>query len=370
MPIQTAADSISNSQGSPFGFKNRIINGAMVIDQRNAGASGTANNNYTLDRWEYFGSQASKGTWQQNAGSVTPPPGFTNYLGFTSSSAYTVGASESFAFTQHIEGYNIADLDWGKSTAKTVTLSFWVRSSLTGTFGGSINPTGNTRGYPYTYTINSANTWEYKTVTIPGDTTGTWGTDNGRGIALRFNLGAGATYSATGNAWTETDNIFNATGATSVVGTNGATWYITGVQFEKGSQATAFDWRPYTTELQLCYRYNYVYYRRGASGDSNLALPGAGSYYSSTTCYTNIQFPVTMRTTPSLTTPDRTGAYCFPSAGASPVAPTVTLGHQFYNGCFITGTTTTSSTAGFVSNSFIASNNWVDGDYLGFSAEL
>lgn len=255
MPIQTAADSISNSQGSPFGFKNRIINGAMVIDQRNAGASGTANNNYTLDRWEYFGSQASKGTWQQNGGAVTPPDGFKNYLGFTSSSAYTVGAAESFAFTQHIEGSNVADLAWGTANAKTVTLSFWVRSSLTGTFGGSINPTGNIRAYPYTYTINAANTWEYKTVTIPGDTTGTWATDNGRGIALRFNLGAGATYSATGNAWTETDNIFNATGATSVVGTNGATWYVTGVQFEKGSQATAFDYRDYGRELILCQRY-------------------------------------------------------------------------------------------------------------------
>ena len=300
MPIQTAADSISNSQGSPFGFKNRIINGAMVIDQRNAGASGTANNNYTLDRWEYFGSQASKGTWQQNAGSVTPPPGFTNYLGFTSSSAYTVGAAESFAFTQHIEGLNVADLAWGTANAKTVTLSFWVRSSLTGTFGGSINPTGNTRGYPYTYTINSANTWEYKTVTIPGDTTGTWGTDNGRGIALRFNLGAGATYSATGNAWTETDNIFNATGATSVVATNGATWYVTGVQLEKGSQATAFDYRPFTTELALAQRYYQQINGNSFVGTAAYGMIGSGIVYTSTQADISIPLKVSMRATPTI----------------------------------------------------------------------
>jgi hypothetical protein len=255
MPIQTAIDSISNSQGSPFGFKNRIINGGMVIDQRNAGASLTVTASaFTVDRWEAIVTQSSKFTVQQNAGSVTPPVGFRNYLGVTSTSAYSVVSSDFFAIRQKIEGFNIADLDWGTANAQTVTLSFWVRSSLTGTFGGSLYNSDGSRSYPFTYTINSANTWEYETITIAGDTTGTWGAGNGAGIQVNFGLGVGSTYNGTAGSWVSAFDI-SATGATSVVGTNGATFYITGVQLEKGSTATAFDYRPFGTELQLCQRY-------------------------------------------------------------------------------------------------------------------
>ena len=258
MPIQTAADSISNSQGSPFGFKNRIINGAMVIDQRNAGASVTVTDAfppaYSMDRFYVYGSVTSKFTAQQNAGSVTPPTGFTNYLGLTSLSAYSLGSSENFLFGQYIEGFNVADLDFGKATAKTITLSFWVRSSLTGTFGGSLINSASNRSYVFSYTISAANTWEQKSITIAGDTTGTWLTNNGVGLALNFSIGSGSTFSTTAGSWV-TGNFLNVTGATSVVGTNGATFYITGVQLEKGTQATAFDYRPYGAELQLCQRY-------------------------------------------------------------------------------------------------------------------
>ena len=236
------------------GFKNRIINGAMVIDQRNAGASGTASSAYPVDRWQYQASQASKVTWQQNAGSVTPPAGFTNYLGITSSSAYSVTSGDYFFLSQHIEGYNIADLGWGTANAKTVTLSFWVRSSLTGTFGGAIRAGGFDQSYPFTYTISSANTWEYKTITITGATSGTFGSTNGTGFQLDIGLGVGSTFSGTAGAWSGS-NLVSATGATSVVGTNGATFYITGVQLEVGSTATSFDYRPYGTEFQLCQRY-------------------------------------------------------------------------------------------------------------------
>jgi len=246
-----------------FGLKNRIINGAMVIDQRNAGASGTANA-YTVDRFIYQPSQASKGTWQQNAGSVTPPAGFINYLGFTSSSAYSVLTADFFRFAQPIEGYNIADLAWGTANAATITLSFWVRSSLTGTFGGCINNSDGSRSYPFTYTINSANTWEYETITIAGDTSGTWLTTNGIGIRLSLSLGTGATYSGTAGAWAAA-NYVSATGATSVVGTNGATFYITGVQLEKGSTATSFDYRPFGTELILAQRYFETTYPIGTA---------------------------------------------------------------------------------------------------------
>jgi hypothetical protein len=217
------------------GFKNRIINGAMVIDQRNAGAevNPAVTATYYLDRWVVISNAASKFKIGQNAGSVTPPAGFINYLGCTSLSAYTVGASESFNIQQRIEGLNVADLAWGTASASSVTLSFWVYSSLTGTFGGSLANSSDNRSYPYTYTISSANTWEQKTVTIAGDTSGTWLTTSGIGIRLRFSLGTGSTLSGTAGAWAGA-TYFSATGATSVVGTNGATFYVTGVQLEKG----------------------------------------------------------------------------------------------------------------------------------------
>jgi hypothetical protein len=246
---------------STFGFKNRIINGAMVIDQRNAGASVTAVNAvYTLDRWQSVSSAASKFSVQQNASAVTPPAGFKNYLGVTSLSAYSVGAGEVFGLLQPIEGFNTADLGFGAAGASTVTLSFWVRSSLTGTFGGSLSNSATNRSYPFTYTINAANTWEYETITIAGDTTGTWiGATNGTGLNVQFSLGTGTTLSGTAGAWAGTF-YGSATGAVSVVGTSGATFYITGVQLEKGSTATTFDYRPYGTELALAQRYCEAYY--------------------------------------------------------------------------------------------------------------
>jgi hypothetical protein len=254
----------ANAVTPSVNMKNRIINGGMVIDQRNAGASVTAgtSNPYTLDRWVSISSQDSKYTVQQNAGSVTPPVGFTNYLGITSSSAYTVGAAEQFLVRQQIEGYNIADLAWGTANAKTVTLSFWVRSSLTGTFGGGLYNSNGTRSYPFSYTISAANTWEYKSVTIAGDTSGTWQTTNSTGVSVGFGLGVGSSFSGTAGTWAGT-YYSSATGATSVVGTNGATFYITGVQLEVGSTATSFDYRPYGTELALCQRYYEKSYDQG-----------------------------------------------------------------------------------------------------------
>jgi hypothetical protein len=300
MAIQTAIDSINNSSGSPFGFKNRIINGAMVIDQRNAGASVTPTNGlFTLDRWRFFVSQSSKLTTQQNQGSVTPPAGFAKYLGITSSSAYSVGASDNFNLMTSFESSNVYDFAWGTASAATVTLSFWVRSSLTGTFGGAVRNWAYTRSYPFNYTISSANTWEYKTVTISGDTAGTWNMsgDNAGAIEVLWGLGVGSTYSGTAGSWAGA-NYLSATGATSVVGTNGATFYITGVQLEKGSAASAFDYRDYGRELAMCQRY----YQQvgGNTGDLNsIALRSyttSGSYVGN-----QYMFPVQMRTSPTMT---------------------------------------------------------------------
>ena len=281
----TTSDGVTSA--GTYGFKNRIINGAMVIDQRNAGASVTPTASaYTLDRWEAGLSVTSKFSVQR---STTAPSGFINSLLVTSTSAYTVGAGEIFVLTQFIEGYNVADMGFGTANASTFTLSFWVRSSLTGTFGGSLQNSGRTRSYPFTYTISSANTWEQKSITVTGDTTGTWLTDNGRGLNVIFSLGAGSTFSGTANAWA-TANYYSATSATSVVGTNGATFYLTGVQLEKGSTATSFDYRPYSAELAMCQRYyQLVSGFVCASGTSGL-----------TSCASSIMFKTEMRTSPSV----------------------------------------------------------------------
>jgi hypothetical protein len=290
-----------------FGMRNRIINGAMVIDQRNAGASVTASGAlYTLDRWKCGSSQSSKYTVQQNAGSVTPPVGFSNYLGITSSSAYSIGSGDYFFQEQDIEGFNTADLQWGTANAKTVTLSFWVRSSLTGTFGGALQNSAADRSYPFSYTISAANTWEQKSITVAGDTTGTWvGATNGVGIRLYYGIGVGSTYSGTAGSWAAT-NYVSATGATSVVGTNGATFYITGVQLEVGTQATSFEYRQYGTELALCQRYFETNYLGVA--------PGTASYAGNLSSYTGSNTVATVQPY---------GAICF--AVAKRALPTVTI---------------------------------------------
>ena len=294
-------------QGNASTMKNRIINGAMVIDQRNAGASvtPTTDGQYTLDRWGASISQTSKFSVQQNAGSVTPPIGFTNYLGATSLSAYSVLTNDYFLFQQKIEGYNVSDLGWGTANAKTVTLSFQVYSSLTGTFGGSLSNSAINRSYPFSYTVSSANTWEQKSITIAGDTSGTWLTTNGIGLRVILSLGAGSGQSGTAGSWAGAQYL-SATGATSVVGTSGATFYITGVQLEVGSSATGFEYRQYQQELALCQRY---------------ALPVFGSFTGfsngTTVVDCSMTFPVPMRTAPTAGSSSATVASCVTAGGAT-----------------------------------------------------
>ena len=290
----------SNLQSVAIG-KNKIINGAMVIDQRNAGASVTANDAvFVVDRFRYSASQTGKATSQQSS---TAPIGFTNSVLYTSSSAYSVTSTDYFLLSQRIEGYNIADLNWGTANAKTVTLSFWVQSSLTGTFGGAIQNNGSSRSYPFSYTIGAANTWTQISVVIPGDTSGTWLTTNGLGMIVWFGLGCGATYSGTAGAWASA-NYGSSTGATSVVGTNGATFYITGVQLEVGSSATGFEYENYTSLLQKCQRYFEMSFPQGTAPAN-----GVSNYYkfiaaglNGSTAYTNCGvFCVEKRSSPTMT---------------------------------------------------------------------
>ena len=280
----------SNMQ--PF---NRIINGAMTVDQRNAGAAVTpADTQYTLDRWVgRMYPNASKYTLQQNAGAVTPPVGFIKYLGVTSSSAYSVGAGDYYGIEQRIEGLNTGDLAWGTADAKTVTLSFWVRSSLTGGFGGNIRNLASDYSYPFAYSITSANTWEYKSVTIAGPTTGTWLTTNSIGLQVGFSLGTGSSGLGTADTWA---GAFRGapTGATSVVGTSGATFYITGVQLEAGSIASPFAHENYGDTLRKCQRYFQVY---GNGVDNSFAY----LQYSSTYRQINFTHSPLLRAAPTIT---------------------------------------------------------------------
>ena len=234
--------------------RNRIINGDMRIDQRNAGASVTLNGgeSYSTDRFACGDVTDGSFTAQQVSDA---PAGFINSLKCTITSADTSLTTNQSAYVyQTVEGLNIADLAWGTASATTITLSFWVKSSLTGTFGGALRNSAANRAYPFTYAISASNTWEQKTVTIAGDTSGTWLTTNGVGINLQFSLGAGPDRLGTAGAWNANNNV-GATGQVQVIGTNGATWQITGVQLEAGSVATPFEHRQYGQELALCQRY-------------------------------------------------------------------------------------------------------------------
>ena len=306
------------------GFRNRIINGNMRIDQRNNGASITpADGQFSVDRFRFTLSQPSKITCQQNAASVTPPTGFTNYLGITSTSSYSLGSTDNFQLQHPIEGYNISDLNWGSANAQKITISFWVYSSLTGTFGGALYNGASNYFYPFSYSISSSNTWEKKTITINGASSGTWATDNSAGIYIQFSIGAGSSYLGTAGTWGSSVYL-GVTGQQQIVSNSGATWYITGIQLEAGSTATDFERRPYGTELALCQRY---YYR--ATSNSAVAQGGVAVFIApnGNEAAGNNSFPVQMRSAPTINFYDNAGTQnSIHKFGVSDVGATVGAG--------------------------------------------
>jgi len=297
MPVVINGDTGITQSGefdsdSTFGFKNRIINPGMVIDQRNAGASYTqVNGAYNLDRWAgnsyNGGAVASKFSVQR---STTAPTGFSNSMLVTSLSASATTTSDIYNIEQRIEGFNTSDLMFGTASAATITISFWVRSSLTGTFGGALYNNAGNRSYPFTYTISSANTWTQISVTIAGDTSGTWTSNNTGGIYLDFNLGAGSTYQGTAGSW-QAGLYTSTSSAVNILSTNGATFYITGVQLEIVSTATPFERRLYNQELANCQRYCVVL--GGDSSEFN------GYAYATNNSVISIPFPTTVRALPT-----------------------------------------------------------------------
>jgi hypothetical protein len=260
----------------------------------------------------------------QNLNSLTPPPGFSKYLGFQTTTAYTPTAGDYYHLAQSIEGYNVADLMWGTPYASPVTISFWVRSSIAGLFGGALIDSANTQSYVLAYTINAPNTWEYKTITVPGCTSGSnWNTTNSTGIKIRLGVGTGPTYSGPASGSWYAGAYFNVTGARSVVSVSGATFYITGVKLEKGTLATPFEVRPYNVELSLCQRY---YYRLWSGGNPSLfAIAVSASSDSNIMWY--IQLPVPMRASPTCSSSGATTLGTWPMAtGGSNI-----LGSSYYS---------------------------------------
>jgi len=354
----TNAVSIAQSGSNNTSFRNRIINGAMVIDQRNAGAliSTGATVPYTLDRWLAGIGYSTGATVQQ---STSAPTGFNNSLIVTVGTGASASASNTARALQTIEGFNVADLGWGTASAQTITLSFWVKSSLTGTFAGGIYNNAANRTYVFTYTINAANTWEQKTITIAGDQSGTWLTTNGGGMYVNWDLGTGSTYQATAGAWAA-GAAWATSGSVKLGATSGATWSITGVQLEAGSTASPFENRSYGVELALCQRYYYQ-----ITGNSQ---PIASGYNRSTTSvYGYGALPVPMRIAPSLTSPNSAGYFSveYGTTGNATI-PTLSLYVASTTGYFVNGTPATSVTA--ASGNAIFTNN--SSSYLGFSSEL
>ena len=300
MPIQTVSQAFTNEGVGAFSFRNRIINGAMVIDQRNAGAAVTVSNNnsiFTTDRFRVDAPFDQSFTIQQQTSVI--PIGFSHALKVTAGTA-TSNTSNQPTVAHFIEGYNTADLGFGTANAKTFTLSFWVRSSLTGTFGVCFENNNGDRAYIASYTINVADTFEYKTVTIAGDTSGTWDTTNQRGLSIFFDLGYGTTWSAAASsAWANLSNDRGLTGGVKLAANTGATWYITGVQLEVGSVTTPFERRPYGMELALCQRYYYSWSSSGLSDNYFLSSPYVSSPPNSSASV-GYFFPVTMRANPTM----------------------------------------------------------------------
>jgi hypothetical protein len=325
-----------------FGFKNRLINGQMVVDQRNAGASVTfarGVGSYTTDRWNFFNGGTNNGnvTVQQDGVSSPTGFGFINSLKITNVTGGTAAAGDNLSLYQAIEGVNISDLSWGTSSAKPVTISFYVLCSSTGTFGVSARNAAADRSYVASFTVTTANTWQYVSVTIPGDTSGTWLSTNGVGIYLAFALGVGSTFQTTAGSW-QAGNFFAVTGQVNLCTVSGAVFQVTGVQLEKGSTATSFDYRPYGTELSLCQRYYEKSYNTDVVlGTSTQVGMFQTSNSGGTTGYgSSILFKVTKRATPTMvgiTYTGTSGSWHYGVFGISEGTQTVSFGN--------TGATTT-----------------------------
>jgi len=308
--ITFSDSSVQNT--AAIGYRNRVINGAQIVDQRVSATTAVTVNSVT----KAYATDRFCGTGIGSAGVftlgqvTTAPSNFINSLKATVTTAdSSLAATDLYRVMHLIEGLNCADLGWGTAAAKTVTLSFYVYSNLTGTFGGSLINSATNRSYPFTYTISAANTWERKTITIPGDTSGTWLTTNGIGISINWGLGVGSTYSGTANAWAGAE-YYSATGATNVMATLSNTFYLTGVQLEVGTTASSFDFRSFPQELAMCQRYYEKTYNQSVAPGTAADLGAFFTVRIDSVGGGGTAYKVTKRATPTVT-------FYSPSTGTS-----------------------------------------------------
>jgi hypothetical protein len=355
MALTQVQSGMLNSDSQNYGFKNRIINGDMRIDQRNAGAAVTTGTySYAADR--FFIANQTDGAFSIQQVTDAPTEFINSFKVTVTTADASLSSSQRFVVNHGLEGLHMADLAYGTASAKTTTLSFWVKSSVTGSYSATLRAGNSSTGAAYStsYVINAANTWEYKTITIPGSTIGTWPTDNNTWGYLIFNLGIGSDYSITANTWVAGANGQGISSDTKLISTVNATWQVTGIQLEKGSTATAFDYRPYGTELALCQRY-FINERLQGYGLS-------GFVDTTTTAIFYLTFRQPMRADPSLTA---VGTFEVRRSGVAGSAATIGSPQVTPDGARV-NVTSSSITAGqgcgLTAGSGVA--------YLQFSAEL
>jgi hypothetical protein len=289
--------SLQAAAASPYVLKNRIINGDMVIAQRGTALISVSTDptprNFPVDR--FFCAATGGGVYSTQQSSTAPANFNYSIINTVTTADSSIAAGDVYYMAQAIEGFNMADLAWGTANAQTVTLSFWVRSSITGTFSGSIRNSAANRAYVFTYTISAANTWEKETITIPGDTSGTWDTTNGAGAYVAWDLGSGSNFNGTANSWTA-GNFLRASSAVNWISNSGATFYITGVQLEQNTSATPFERRLYNQELANCQRY---YFRLSNTSSGNLYVSSICGAFNTTRAFGAFSLPVSMRSLPT-----------------------------------------------------------------------
>ena len=280
-----------NAGGGGVG-RNLFINGAMQVAQRSTSADNGGGGYQTVDRLRH--SQNSSGLGNYNSAQVADAPtGFNKSFKFTKDGATSMGSGNSAYFQQNIEGQNLQHLKYGTSDAVPLTASFYVKSSLTGTFGLSLEENGNSRSNVQTYTISSANTWELKSVTFVGDTASALANDNTNELSLRFAIGVGSNYQTSStNTWASGDKL-GTSSQTQLTETDNATFFLTGVQLEVGQNPTSFEHEPFERTLEKCQRYFFRW-------DVDATSLGAGIFYSASQVLAYHKYPRTMRASPTM----------------------------------------------------------------------
>jgi hypothetical protein len=298
------------------GRKNMIINGAMQVAQRGTSITVTGSQIYTLDRW----SMRCDATTVTATQSTDSPTGFATSLKLTNGTGSSGSGTDSCYIRQNFEGYNTNHLEIGTANAKTVTLSFWVKSSITGTYIVSFLDSGQDNGYPASYTISTANTWEKKTITLTLSDYGSWvgSSTTDKNLVVHFDFGSGSNRDLPNlNAWNDGEvNDYSHSSQTDWVGTTGSTLYLTGVQLEVGSIATEFEHRSYGEELALCQRY----YQRFVSDASYTAF-GVVRAADSTNCKGVLTYRTTMRASPTFAQ-SNTGVNVGPQSAVTSIGTT------------------------------------------------